>query len=262
MNTEEKGICRLSVVPVRRDPVDHAEMLTQLLFGEHYTVLERTADKLWIKVRQAFDQYEGWISARQHSDISDEYFEHLNNTEFKVCTDLVASILYKRRVIPVVLGSILPISSTELFAVDEHFAFNGESKNMGERHDFEFLKTIALKYLNSPYLWGGKSPFGIDCSGFIQQVFKVCGYRLKRDARDQVHQGEKIEKTEDAKPGDLAFFSNETGRITHVGMVLEEHKIIHASGWVRVDNLDEHGILNEISMTHTHRLAGLRRILK
>src|SRR5690606_15553029 len=152
-------------------------------------------------------------------------------------------------------------SSAELFKMEEQFAFNGESKNLGQRREIEFLRSTASKYLNSPYLWGGKSPFGIDCSGFTQMVFKINGYKLQRDASQQATQGRAVESLEESRQGDLAFFQDEKGKITHTGIVLGDNKIIHASGKVRVDTLQEAGIMHTDSKVITHRLAALRRIL-
>ncbi len=262
MKSLSKGICRLGIVPVRAEASDKSEMVTQLLFGEHYSVIEFSKDKKWIKVMIEFDGYEGWIDYKQHTEISIEYFEHLNNTEFKIATDITSTILYKKRLIQIVIGSILPISSYELFEVNEQFAFNGSSKNIGQKQGFDFLKQIIKLYMNAPYLWGGKTPFGIDCSGLVQQVFKLCGYKLKRDASLQYLQGEKVDSIENAISGDLAFFSDNKNKISHVGIVLEDNYIIHASGFVRKDKLDGKGIFNEELSTHTHNLAGIRRIFK
>ncbi len=261
MESQTKGISRLGLIPVRSEPSDRSEMVTQLLFGDHYSVVKFADNNKWLKIKIEFDYYEGWIDAKQHSEISIEYFHHLNNTEFKISTDITSTILYKKRLIQIVIGSMLPISSAELFEVHEQFAFNGASKNMGEKQGFEFLKQISNTYLNAPYLWGGKSPFGIDCSGLTQQLFKMCGYRLKRDAWQQYSQGEKV-TLEQAKPGDLVFFENEKKDITHVGILIEDENIIHASGFVRKDKLDFQGIFNEELSSYTHNLAGLRRIFK
>lgn len=260
MNEQSHGICRLALVPVRDNPSDKAEMVSQLLFGESYKIQEASDNKKWMKIINDFDEYQGWIDAKQNTLISEEYYRQIQGLEYKICTDLTSTILYKKQMISIVLGSILPITSTELFEMDEQFAFNGESKNLGLKADFEYLRKIALKYINAPYLWGGKSPFGIDCSGFTQQVFKICGYALKRDSSQQYLQGRKI-TFDEAAPGDLAFFANEQEKIMHVGILLEENKIIHASGKVRIDKLDEKGIFNIENEKHTHRLAGLKRLM-
>lgn len=258
----EKGICRICIVPVRKEPSDASEMVTQLLFGDHYSVMEYTSNRKWLKISIYFDGYEGWIDANQHKPISHEYFDEINTNEFRISTDLISTILYKKKPLQIVLGSVLPLAHTELFDIEEQFAFNGESKSLGQRREYDFLKLIAFKYLNAPYLWGGKSPFGIDCSGFTQMAFKITGYRLKRDTGQQVLHGEEISGIQEALPGDLIFFHNEEHRISHVGILLEEQKIIHASGYVRVDLLDERGIFNESKNAYTHSMAKIKRILR
>ncbi len=261
MEDIDYGVCRLSVVSMRRDPADQSEQVSQLLFGDHYTVLERSPNGKWMRIRGHFDQYEGWIDAKQHQPISAEYFNHINHADFKITTDLTATLLYNKSPQVVLMGSIIPISSSELFKMEEQFAFNGEAKNVGQRREFDYMRTIALKYLNSPYQWGGKSPFGIDCSGFTQVVFKICGYNLLRDASQQVNQGKAVHSLPASRQGDLAFFSNEEGKTIHTGILLAENKIIHASGKVRVDQLNDQGIHAAESKTITHKLSAIRRIL-
>lgn len=262
MDRDSYGICRLCVVPVRKEPAHQSEMVSQLLFGDHYTILSSTPDKKWIHIKIYFDDYEGWIDINQHKEISSDYFYDLINNDFKISTEISAEILYKKRPLQIVLGSILPIAHTELFDIDEQFAFNGESKNLGLRRDFDFLKSMALKYLNTPYLWGGKTPFGIDCSGFVQMVFKLAGYKMKRDTVDQVRQGTTIPKLSESKPGDLAFFEDEEGKIGHVGIIFEPDKIIHAHGRVRIDSLSQKGITQEKNNILTHKLNVIKRILR
>lgn len=260
MEILEYGVCRLSLVPVRADSGDKSEMITQLLFGDHYEVINKSKDRKWFKIRINFDQFEGWIDGKQHHTISREYYEYLNRAEFKITTDITSSILYNKSPQIILMGSMIPISSSELFKMEEQFAFNGEAKNVGQKREFEFMKTVAMKYLNTPYLWGGKSPFGIDCSGFVQMVFKICGYRLFRDSWQQANQGKSVKTVKLGKAGDLVFFKNAAERIHHVGILLEFNKIIHSSGQVRIDLLTEEGIQTETGDL-SHRFSHIRRIL-
>ena len=260
MNEGDKGICRLAVIPVRSEASDGSEQVTQLLFGDHYELLEKSSNDKWLRINIHFDGYEGWIDAKQHTVISDEYFDQINNSDYKISLDVSSSILHNKHRINILMGSVLPISTSELFQIEEQLAYNGESKSLSQRRDFDYLKQIALMYLNAPYQWGGKTPFGIDCSGFTQQVFRICGYKLKRDASEQVTQGKVVESIKEALPGDLVFFKNKKGKVTHVGIVWEDEMIIHASGKVRIDTLDEQGIKIRESNVHTHELHSLRRL--
>ena len=262
MSTENSdyGVCRLSLVPVRLEGSDKAELTTQLLFGEHYEVLSSSKDKKWLKIKMHFDQYEGWIDVKQHHSISKDHFDYINRADFKISTDVTTSILYNKTPLSILMGSIIPISGSELFRMEEQFAFNGESKSLGQKRDFEFLKLTAKKYVNAPYLWGGKSPFGIDCSGFVQMVFKINGYKLQRDSAQQAKQGKAV-SFQEMLPGDLVFFKSKENQITHVGIFLGDDKLIHASGKVRIDHLNGEGILHAESRVYTHSFAQARRIL-
>jgi len=259
MESQQFGVCRLNLVPVRLTPDDRAEQATQLLFGDHYSVIEEKPK--WVKIKIQFDQYEGWISKKQHHGITAEYFNYLNEAEFKITTDLTASILYNKHPVTILMGSVIPISTSELFKMEEQFAFNGEAKSLGQKRDFDFLKVIAARYLRAPYQWGGKSPFGIDCSGFTQMVFRIGGFSLHRDAIDQSKQGKAVGSMADTQPGDLLFFKSETSKITHVGIKWDHERIIHASGEVRIDYVNEEGILHAEQKIYTHQLVSIRRIL-
>ncbi len=261
MEAIDWGVCRLSLVPVRKLAADSAEQVTQLLFGDHYEVIEVDASGKWLRIRIVFDDYEGWMDSKQHHAVSKEYFLYSNKAEFKITVDLTASILYNKSALPILMGSIIPISSSELFRMEEQFAFNGEAKNLGLKREFEFLKTIATRYLNSPYQWGGKSPFGIDCSGFVQMVFKICGYKLLRDTSQQCNQGKLIDDIARCHPGDLAFFKDSSEKINHVGILLNSGSIIHSSGKVRLDNMTPDGIPNPDTKVLSHTLASIRRII-
>ena len=141
----------------------------------------------------------------------------------------------------------------------QNYEFEG-LKISGVKPKSELINT-AYMYLNAPYLWGGKTLFGIDCSGFTQMVYKLNGYKLLRDASQQASQGEVLSFIEESEPGDLAFFDNEEGKIIHVGIMLENNYIIHASGKVRIDRLDHLGIYNAELNRHTHRLRVIKKII-
>jgi len=254
------GVCRLSLVWVRQAPQEHAPLTTQLLFGDHYEVLNVPDQKDWVFIRIHFDGSEGWIQAGQHHGITHEYFEQINHANFKITTDLTCSILFKKSPLTILLGSIVPISNSELFKLEEQFAFNGESKSLGQKREVEFLKSIVSKYLNAPYLAGGKSPFGIDAAGLIQMAFKVSGYMLPRQLERQIIEGKKVNALEECQAGDIAFFSGQSKNEMHAGIVLEDHKIIHCDSKVRIDHLMEEGILRAESKIYTHSLVEIRRI--
>lgn len=255
------GVCRLAVVPVRSEHREAAEQITQLLFGDHYEVLALSPDKKWIHIKIYSDQCEGWLDLSQHHSISREYFDQINQTDYKITTDIASPVLYKKYPLTIVLGSVVPISSSELFKIEEQFAFNGESKSLGQKRDVDFLKNIAKKYLSSPYQGGGKSPFGIDQSGFIQMVYRITGYPMQRDVHQQALQGKKIKTFEEAQPGDLAFFADKGGEVAHAGIILDNDKIIHASGYVRIDKLTNEGVLNPETKIYSHLLHSIRRII-
>ncbi len=252
------AICNLSVVPVRKDASDASEMTTQILFGEHFEVLERRDP--WRKIRLAYDGYEGWIDHKQMMMISDDEARVILQAPAYVSLDLVQIVVYAQtQMIPVVVGSTLPRYLNKKFRIGEtEYSFDGTVRSSGAT-DKKMIIDNAYMYMNSPYLWGGRSPFGIDCSGLTQMVYKLCGIRIKRDAWQQAEQGTKINSLADAAPGDLAFFGNEE-KITHVGILLPQNKIIHASGKVRVDKIDTRGIFNEERNAYSHNLKLIKRI--
>ncbi|MBL7852053.1 MAG: C40 family peptidase [Cyclobacteriaceae bacterium] len=255
------GISRLSIIPVRTDPDHAAEQVTQLLFGDHYEVLRLSPDKLWALIRVYTDQAEGWIDLRQHHAISEEYFQQINKTEYKITTDIATPVLYKKAPLTIVMGSIVPVSSSELFKVEEQFAFNGEAKSLGQRRDVEFVLQTAKKYLGSPFQWGGKSPFGIDAPALIQMIFRISGYALPRTLKLQAAYGRKLDSIAEAHPGDLAFFTTKGATPSHVGLIADDSKVIHAFGQVRADSLNEEGILVPETKIYTHFLHSVRRVM-
>ncbi|MBL7874223.1 MAG: C40 family peptidase [Cyclobacteriaceae bacterium] len=255
------GVCRLSLVSVRQAPQEYAPLVTQLLFGDHYEVLDVPDTKNWIYIRIHFDGSEGWIDAEQHHGITFEYFEQINNANFKITTDLTCGLLFKKSPVTILIGSIVPISNSELFKLEEQFAFNGESKSLGQKREAEFVKSVALKYLNAPYLAGGKNPFGVDAAGFIQMVFKISGTILPRTLDRQILEGKKVDSLEESHPGDVAFLKGHGKNNLHAGIILDDQKIIHADGKVRIDHLHEEGILRPDTKIYTHSLIEIRRFL-
>jgi len=246
---------------MRVEPTHKSEQVSQLLFGDHYAVYDVSKDKKWYSIGVNFDQCEGWIDARQHHTITKDHFEYINRADFKITTDLATSILYNKSPLLILIGSIIPISGSELFKMEEQFAFNGDSKSLGLKRDAEFLKTIAMKYLNTPFQWGGKSSFGIDAPGFTQMAFKISGYRLGRTTQEQSKQGREIKNLADAYPGDLAFFTSKDEKNGHVGVLLSKDKVIHASGKVGIDSVQQEGIINTETKVNTHQLLQIRRVL-
>ncbi|MDC7999930.1 C40 family peptidase [Aequorivita todarodis] len=246
------GICNLSIVPLRAEASDVSEMVTQVLYGEHFKILETR--KKWSRIRLAFDNYEGWIDKKQYLTIAEADYSDFERKELRLSSDLVDFITTSdNQLFSICLGS--NVSGAPY--LKNHF----EGKSVSGILPKEHLIETALLYLNTPYLWGGKTPFGIDCSGFTQMVYKLNGYELLRDASQQATQGEALSFIEESEPGDLAFFDNEEGKITHVGIIMADNYIIHAHGKVRIDRLDHSGIFNYELRNHTHKLRVIKRII-
>lgn len=252
------GICNLSIVPLRIEPNDRSEMVSQVLFGDHFKILEKS--KGWRKIRLAYDKYEGWIDEKQFQLISKDFYKKLEKSDQLVSTELVEVVLNtKNELIPISLGASLPfLNKRKLDFESTEFVYEGTSSTKKNKKD-NLVKT-AFMYLNAPYLWGGKTPFGIDCSGLTQMVYKLNGCKLFRDASQQATQGQVLSFIEESEPGDLAFFDNKDGEIIHVGIIMANNYIIHASGKVRIDRLDQSGIFNEEIRKHTHKLRVIKKI--
>jgi len=251
------GISTLSIVPVRQLPSDTAEMTTQLLFGEHFKVLE--IRKKWSKVLISYDSYKGWVCNKQITEIDEEEFIKLEKETPTITTDIL-DIIENNVNQPIVIGSILPTYKSEhAFINNKMYKFIGKTTQGFSQK--KYLIENALIYLNAPYLWGGRSPLGIDCSGFTQLVYRLQGIKLPRDAYQQAEIGNTLSFIEESEEGDLAFFDNSEGNIIHVGMIMKDNYIIHASGKVRIDRIDQQGIFNASLNTHTHKLRLIKSIV-
>lgn len=251
------GICNLAIVPLRLEPSDRSEMTSQVLFGEHFKILEQT--EKWSRIELAFDGYNGWIDNKQFKTINESEYNALSNTPIVLNADLIEYLTTpNNQLLSIPIGASLAFLDQPTINT-EHFIFEG-LKTSGTTSKQSLLDT-AFMYLSSPYLWGGKTPFGIDCSGFTQMVYKLNGYSLLRDASQQATQGEALSFIEESEPGDLAFFDNEEGRIIHVGIIMEDNHIIHAHGKVRIDRLDHLGIYNIDTKRHSHKLRVIKKII-
>jgi len=247
------GICNLSIVPLRAAPSDPSEMVSQVLYGEHFKVLEKR--KKWSKIRLDFDGYEGWIDNLQYLSITEKEYTHFSSLPLCLAGDLIDFVTGdKNQLLPIPLGATL----SALDFLKQRY----EGHKITEKQPKEVLIETAHMYLNAPYLWGGKTSFGIDCSGFTQMVYKLNGYKLLRDASQQATQGVPLSFIEESEPGDLAFFDNEEGSIIHVGIMMKDNYIIHAHGKVRIDRIDHTGIYNAERRTHTHNLRVIKRIVE
>ena len=231
------GICHLSIIPVRKNSSSKSELVSQLIYGELFKVIEKK--EKWFYIESIDDKYSGWINHSQFKERLEQDFKKVKKIKSKLLNNISSEIETENGNMSITIGS--KISSA--------FILNHKLKQK-EYSKSSIIKN-SLKFLNSPYLWGGRTPYGIDCSGFSQQVYKLNGFQLARDASQQALQGKEV-KLDKAKPGDLAFFGDK--KITHVGIIMDSNKIIHSFGCVRIDYLNEKGIINSISKKTTHYL--------
>jgi len=244
------GICKLSIVPVRILNTDKSEMVTQLIYGDIFLILEEKEN--WTKIKSDFDNYVGWIDTKQYQKINKTSITNFKKHYYS--SDLVEFVENeKNELVTIIIGSVISNSNILNHKFEGNYLSGKQSR--------ESIVKIALLYLNTPYLWGGKTPFGIDCSGFTQMIYRLHGKEIPRDAYQQAEIGTTLSFIEESEAGDLAFFDNNEGKIIHVGVILENNFIIHASGKVRIDRLDQQGIFNAEERKHTHKLRLIKSIL-
>ncbi len=253
------GIVNQSLAAVRRDPSESSEMINQLLFGETFTILETYNS--WLRIISTHDSYEGWIDTKLTTTISDEFISKHNNpsTPNTLFTAKKSGGKHPLRLCP---GSSIYGFENGTFVVGNS-AFECIDNPFSETKDNlnDEIVRLAKQFINSPYLWGGRSPYGIDCSGLTQIIYKIIGLQIPRDAGQQVKIGETVNFINMVQPGDLAFFDNNEEIITHVGIIIDNGKIIHSSGYVKIDNLDHQGIFNAETQNYSHKLRVIKRIL-
>jgi cell wall-associated NlpC family hydrolase len=255
------GICQLSIIPLRANPLHSSEMVSQILFGDTFEIIGKEGH--WLKIKHTEDAYEGWLDEKQVTPIEHNIIEELKS-EPQFLTNEVSTMILKgtlKEPFYLVAGSTLPFYTDGKFWIGREF-YQVTSNNVfiPNHEDFEEdVQETAKMFLNAPYLWGGKTHFGIDCSGFSQIVFKMLGIQLNRDASQQAEQGKLVDFLTEAKAGDLAFFDNEEGKITHVGIMLNNSQIIHASGRVKIDRIDNQGIYSTEFQKYSHKLRIVKR---
>lgn len=252
------AVCRVAIAPLRPEGSDRAEIASQLLFGDTVEVLEQAEP--WWRVRQAYDDYEGWVDFKQLIVITAEQYAAYQNYKTLVPPNLMNAVTAADgSQFYLTAGAALPACANGACELDgQKFQLSFDPYHVpavsGEK-----IRELAMFFLNAPYLWGGKTLFGIDCSGFSQTVYKLAGIRIRRDASQQAEQGETVNFLPEVKAGDLAFFDNAAGKIVHVGIILDTNKIIHSSGRVRIDPIDDQGIYNSELGRYTHQLRIIKR---
>ena len=248
-----------TVTPVRQEPSEGSEQLTQLLFGEVCEVLDRLPR--WTKIRSTLDGQEGWVDFKMVSP--DEIGENWTLPTTVVATPIaLATSLEDGEELLLTLGTRLPHYEHGIFEVlGKQYIIDPTNVDISQQS----IEGVAQSLLNAPYLWGGKNMMGMDCSGFTQVVYAAFGVNLLRNAREQMTQGTLVDSLADVQPGDLAFFDHadrdpKATNISHVGMMLDSQTIIHCSGNVHIDMIDEQGIHLEDGEL-THHLVEIRRYI-
>jgi gamma-D-glutamyl-L-lysine dipeptidyl-peptidase len=251
------AFCCVPVSAMRKAPAHEAEMVSQLVFGEFVSIAGASSTE-WLKVVCRYDGYEGWCQASHLAPVNEA---DVNRESSVLTTGWVNEISYNGQQMYVPYGShVAPFPGAGAAYGKNEIRFDGPAWDAAAaKIDDQLIEQTAFKFLNTAYLWGGKTVFGTDCSGFTQTVFKFLNSKLPRDAHAQADSGEAVDFLQEARCGDLAFFDNEDGRIIHVGLLLGVQKIIHAAGKVRIDKIDNAGIVNTETGLRTHRLRIIKR---
>jgi|APDOM4702015159_1054818.scaffolds.fasta_scaffold04176_1 hypothetical protein len=256
------AVSSISVIPMRKEPSEKSEMVSQLLLGECLKIIEEKG--AWLFVENAFDGYQGWIDGKMITPVSEKYYkEYIEHAGYEVSPEICHALDVNRGdhiLIPIGASLNYYNDATKEFEIaDKKYRITSSIDVVNHKKSNEVFD-MATALLNTPYLWGGRTVFGVDCSGLTQLLYKIVGVKLPRDANQQVNIGSVVNFISEVKSGDLAFFDNEEGDITHVGVLDGEGNIIHSSGKVRKDTFDQQGIFNNRLGKYTHKLRIIKRI--
>lgn len=259
----ELGICEYAYLPLRAGMSHRSEMVSQVIFGEIFEIISRHSE--WTKIRLLHDNYVGWIETITISPIeATAPVSSYVNQRYVVCDTPTMMIKNEKNQIFIPKGSLLPqgAQNSHSFSIGKNSYYI--LSDISERPETDIRKQIiadAENLIETPYIWGGRSQWGIDCSGFAQLVFRMSGILLPRDASEQAKIGTTLNFIAEVQPGDLAFFDNDEGHIIHVGIIYSPNEIIHASKKVRIDKIDHHGIYNEELKKYTHRMRVIKNVI-
>lgn len=250
-------ICSVPVCQIRKESSHKTEMISQLVFGETCLVMGQDSGD-WVRIKARYDGYEGWCQASQLTDIGEEIYNRITN---ELTLGWISHVKYNNEVLVVPSGSWLSSMNGGIADWNGNLvSYRGRTWKISDaKREEQVIRCLACQFLNTGYLWGGKTVFGVDCSGFTQTVFRFLGIPLLRDAWQQAAQGNPVKSLGEASCGDLAFFDNPEGKIAHVGILFSGSEIIHASGKVRVDRIDETGIILPGKPGRSHRLKMIKR---
>jgi len=260
----EYGICYHTFIPMRAEPSEKSEMISQILFGEYAEIMEQEKTGRYVRVKNLYDDYEGWCCTGELITTAESEIKQNVPGKVYVTRDILSILTAENSISRIYLGA----GSTVRLSDKNKVTLNGmnykipdsfyQVQNRSKRED---LLASAKKFISIPYLWGGRSSFGTDCSGFVQNIFKQAGIPLPRDAKQQAQCGKIVQSPEEALPGDLLFFHDEKGNIVHTGIYIGNSSVIHSSGRVRQDKMDKRGIINRETGRYSHNLASIRRVL-